>query len=94
MQIGLRPDASKHHIRVCACLATQFDFFRHTDSDVLLAAINVQVSASSLSINQSAKNVARNDSTLLQSIVSSRRSDPINCLGMNVVNPMEHVWYP
>jgi hypothetical protein len=27
VHFGLRPNASKHHIRVCACLAAQFAFF-------------------------------------------------------------------
>ena len=34
VQFGLRPDASKHHIRVCACLAAQFAFFSRADSGV------------------------------------------------------------
>ena len=61
---------------VCVCLTAQFVFFSRTDSGVLLAAINVQVSASTLSINQSAKNVARNQAAPSSrvSIVSSRRS--------------------
>jgi hypothetical protein len=60
VQFGLRPDASKHHIRVCACLAAEFAFFSRADSGVLFTAINAQVSDFTLSINQSAKNVARN----------------------------------
>jgi hypothetical protein len=60
VQFGLHPDSSKHHIRVCACLSTQFVFFSRADSGVLLSSINVQASASTFSINQSAKNVARN----------------------------------
>jgi hypothetical protein len=50
VQFGLRPDTSKHHIRVCVCLTAQFAFFSRADSGVLLAAINVQVSSSTLSI--------------------------------------------
>ena len=60
VQFGLRPDASKHQVRVCACLAAQFAFFSRADSGVLLTAINAQASASTFSVNQSAKNVARN----------------------------------
>jgi hypothetical protein len=60
VQFGLRPDASKHHIRVCACLAAEFAFFSRADSGVLLTAINDQASDCTLSINQSAKNVTRN----------------------------------
>ena len=72
---GLRPDASKHQIRVCACLAAQFAFFSHADSGVLLTAINAQVSNTTLSINQSAKNVARNQAAP-SSRVSSAQDDP------------------
>ena len=46
VQFGLRPDASKHHIRVCACLTAQFAFFSNADSSVLLTPINAQASAS------------------------------------------------
>jgi hypothetical protein len=42
VQFGLRPDSSKHHIRVCVCLTDQFAFFSRADSGVLLATINVQ----------------------------------------------------
>ena len=35
VHFGLRPNASKHHIRVCACLAAQFAFFSRADSGVL-----------------------------------------------------------
>jgi hypothetical protein len=41
---GLRPNASKYQIRVCACLAAQFAFFSRADSGVLLTVINAQVS--------------------------------------------------
>jgi hypothetical protein len=41
---GLRPNASKHNIRVCACLAAQFASFSRADSGVLLTANNAQVS--------------------------------------------------
>jgi hypothetical protein len=80
VQFGLRSDASKHHIRatVCVCLTTQFAFFSHADSGVLLSAINVQVSTSTLSINQSARNVAKNQATP-SSRVSSSHDDPHNC---------------
>ena len=74
---GLRPDASKHQIRVCACLAAQFDFFSRADSGVLLTAINTQVSNTTLSINQAAKNVARNQAAP-SSRVSSAQDDPDN----------------
>jgi hypothetical protein len=43
---GLRPNASKPQIRVCACLAAQFAFFSRADSGVLLTAVNAQVSNS------------------------------------------------
>jgi hypothetical protein len=32
---GLRPNASKHNIRVCACLAAQFAFFSRADSGII-----------------------------------------------------------
>jgi hypothetical protein len=57
---GLRPTSSKNNIRVCACLPPQFALFSRADSGVLLTAINTQVSNTTLSINQAAKNVARN----------------------------------
>ena len=50
VQFGLRPDTSIHHIRVCVCLTAHFAFFNRADSGVFLVAINVQVSASTLSI--------------------------------------------
>ncbi len=54
VHFGLRPNASKHDIRVCACLAAQFVFFSRADSGVLLTAINAQVSDSTVpSIRQS-----------------------------------------
>jgi hypothetical protein len=59
-------------------LAAQFAFFIHADSGVLLADINVQVSPSTLSINQSAKNVARNQEAPSPR-VSSAQDDPHNC---------------
>jgi hypothetical protein len=77
VRYGLRPNASKHHIRVCACLAAQFAFFSRADSGVLLTAINAQVSDTTLSINQSAKNVAHNQATP-SSRVSSAIDDPDN----------------
>jgi hypothetical protein len=78
VQFGLRPDASKHHIRVCACLAAQFAFFSRADSGVLLTAINAQATSSTFSINQSAKNVARNQAAP-SSRVFSAQDDPGNC---------------
>jgi hypothetical protein len=45
---GLRPNVSRHHTRVCACLTSQF--FSPADSGVLLTAIITQVSDSTLSI--------------------------------------------
>jgi hypothetical protein len=57
---GLRPTDSKHNIRLCACLTAQCAFFNRTDSGVLLTVINAQVSNTTLSVNQAAKNVARN----------------------------------
>ena len=35
IMFGRRPNASKHHIRVCVCLAAQFAFFSRADSGVL-----------------------------------------------------------
>jgi hypothetical protein len=63
---------------VCACLAVQFAFFSRADSGVLLTAINEQVSDSTFSINQAAKNVARNQAAP-SSRVSSGQDDPDNC---------------
>jgi hypothetical protein len=60
VQFGLRPDASNHQVRVCACLTVQFAFFSRADSGVLLTVINVQATFSTFSINQSPTNVARN----------------------------------
>ena len=78
VHFGLRPNASKHHIRVCACLAAQFVFFSRADSGVLLTVINAQVSDSTLSINQAAKNVAHNQAAP-SSRVTSSQDDPDNC---------------
>ncbi len=78
VRYGLRPNASKHHIRVCACLTTQFAFFSRADSGVLLTVINAQVSDTTLSINQAAKNVAHNQAGP-SSRVSSDTDDPDNC---------------
>ena len=77
VRYGLRPNTSKHHIRVCACLAAQFAFFSRADSGVLLTAINAQVSDTTLSINQAAKNVARNQAAP-SSRLSSAIDDPDN----------------
>ena len=71
VQFGLRPDTSIHHIRVCGCLLAQFAFSSRADSGVLLTDVDAQASVSTLSINQSVKNVARNQNgTIIQSIVS------------------------
>ena len=80
VQFGLRPDVFKHHIRVCDCLLAQFAFFNHTDSGVhvLLSTINAQVSTSTFSINQSSKNITRNQAAP-SSRVSSPQDDPHNC---------------
>ena len=77
VRYGLRPDASQHQIRVCACLAAQFAFFSRADSGVLLTVINAQVSNTTLSINQAAKNVARNQAAP-SSRVSSAQDDPVH----------------
>ena len=78
VHFDLRPNTSKHHIRVCACLAAQFTFFSRTDSGVLLTDINEQVSDSTFSINQTDKNVAHNQAAP-SSRVSSPQDDPDNC---------------
>ena len=78
VNFGRLPDASNHHIRVCVCLTPQFVFFIRVDSGVLLTVINAQESASTLSINQNAKNVARNQAAP-SSRVSSTQDDPDNC---------------
>jgi hypothetical protein len=75
---GLRPNASNHHIRVCACLAVQYAFFSRADSGVLLTDINAQVCDSTSSINQTVKNVTRNQAAP-SSRVSSAQDDPGNC---------------
>jgi hypothetical protein len=74
VMFGRRPNASKHHIRVCVCLSAQFVFFSRVDSGVLLTVINAQVSDSTFSINQNAKNVVRNQAAL-SSRVSSAQDD-------------------
>ena len=76
-QFGIRPDTSKHHIRVCTCLVAQFVFFSRADSGILLTSINAQASSSTLSLNQSSKNVAKNQATP-SSRVSSTQDDPDN----------------
>jgi hypothetical protein len=38
---GPRPNDSRHHIRVCACLAAQFTFFSRADSGVLALSSRV-----------------------------------------------------
>ena len=78
VHFGLRPNASKHHIRVCACLTAQFAFFSRADSGALLTAINAQVSNTTLCINQASKNVAHNQAAP-SSRVSSAQDDPDNC---------------
>jgi hypothetical protein len=45
VQFGLRPDASRHHIQECACLAAHFAFFSRADSGVLLTVINAQATS-------------------------------------------------
>jgi hypothetical protein len=66
---GPRPNAFRHHIRVCACLAAQFAFFSRADSGVLLTAIMAQVSDSTLSIYRRSSS-----RTLFESVLSSSRS--------------------
>ncbi len=78
VRFDLRPNSSKHHIRVCVCLTAQFAFFSRADSDVLLTVINAQVSDTTLSINQTVKNVTRNK-VAPSSRVSSSIDDPDNC---------------
>jgi hypothetical protein len=60
----LRPNAFRHHIRVCACMTAQFAFFSRDDSGVLLTVINDQLSDWTLSIHQTAKNVSHNQAAL------------------------------
>ena len=79
VHFGLRPNASKHHIRVCECLTAQVAFFSRADSGVLLTDINAQVSDSTFSINQTVKNVAHNQGAP-SSRVSSAQDDPDNCI--------------
>jgi hypothetical protein len=76
---GLRLNASRHHIRVCACLVAQFVFFSRADSGVLLTVINDQLSDSTLSIIQAAKNIAHNQAAP-SSRESSAQDDPDNCI--------------
>jgi hypothetical protein len=56
----------------------QFAIFSRADSGVLLTVINTQVSDTTLSINQEAKNVTHNQAAL-SSRVSSTIDDPDNC---------------
>jgi hypothetical protein len=56
----------------------QFAFFSRADSGVLLTAINAQVSDSTLSINQTDKNITHNQAAP-SSRVSSVQDDPDNC---------------
>jgi hypothetical protein len=79
VRYALRTNVSKHHIRVCACLAAQFAFFSRADSGVLLTVINTQVSDTTFSVNQSGKNVARNQAEP-SSRVTSAIDDPDNCV--------------
>ncbi len=81
VHFGLRPNASRYHIRVCACLTTQFAFFSRVDSGVLLTTINEQVSDYILSLNQAAKNVTHNQAAP-SSRVSSTQGDPDNFFNM------------
>ena len=62
---------------MCACLTAKFAFFSRADSGVLLTAINAQVSDSTFSINQAAKNVSHNQAAP-SSRVSSAQEDPDN----------------
>jgi hypothetical protein len=64
----------------------QFAFFSRADSGVLLTTINAQVSDTTLSINQAAKNVVRNQ-VAPSSRVSSAIDDPDNCF-----NKLQHRW--
>jgi hypothetical protein len=80
VQFGLRSDTSKHHIRVCVCLAAQFAFFSRADSGVLLTTINAQATSSTFAINQSAINVARIQAASSSRLgVSSTQDDSGNC---------------
>ena len=88
VQFGLRPDDSKHHIRVCVCLTAQFVFFSRADSGVLLTTITAHVSDSTFPINQSTKNVARNQAAP-SSRVSSVQDDPHKCF-----NKLQNDTYP
>jgi hypothetical protein len=78
VMFGLRPNASRYLIRVCACLAMQFAFFSRADSGVLLTAIDAHLSDSTLSINQATKNITRNQTAPCLR-VSSAIDDPDNC---------------
>ena len=66
---GLRPNASRHRIRVCACLVSQLAFFSRADSGVLLTAIMAQVFDSTLSIYRT-----QSSRTLFESVLSSSQS--------------------
>jgi hypothetical protein len=67
---GLRPDASKHQIRVCACLAAQLAFFSRADSGHQRESLQHYV------IHQPSNQECRSQSsgTLFESVLSSRRS--------------------
>ena len=69
LMYDLRPNASRHRIRVCACLASQLAFFSRADSGVLLTAIMAQVFDSTLSIYR-----MQSSRTLFESVLSSSRS--------------------
>jgi hypothetical protein len=78
VRYSLRPNASKHHIRVCVCLVAHFAFFSRADSGVLLTVINAPLSDTTLSINQTDKKFTLNQATP-SSRVSSVIDDPDNC---------------
>jgi hypothetical protein len=67
----------KGFAELCMCLTDQFVFFSRADSGVLLTVINDQVSDSTLSINQTVKNVVHNQ-VAPSSRVSSTQDDPEN----------------
>ncbi len=71
---GLRPNASKYQIRVCACLAAQFAFFSRADSGVLLTAINAQVSDTRSPSIRLPRISLGTKPHLFNSVLSSRRS--------------------
>jgi hypothetical protein len=85
----LRPNASRHRIRVCACLASQLAFFSRADSGVLLTAIMAQVSDSTLSIYRT-----QYSRTLFESVLSSSRSRQLlqQAPLKNATEPPRHIF--